>query len=94
MAIARSLVKDPKVLLADEPTGNLDEGTRDDIMGLLEKLWRDNGLTLILVTHDTAVTCPIPTTAACNQDGAPGGVASARGKSPARPVHGGCRDHV
>ncbi|MGP8000431.1 MAG: ABC transporter ATP-binding protein [Streptosporangiaceae bacterium] len=55
VAIARALVKDPKVLLADEPTGNLDEGTRDDIMGLLEKLWRETGLTLILVTHDTSV---------------------------------------
>ena len=55
VAIARALVKEPKVLLADEPTGNLDEGTRDDIMGLLEKLWRDAGLTLILVTHDTSV---------------------------------------
>jgi putative ABC transport system ATP-binding protein len=55
VAIARALVKAPKVLLADEPTGNLDEGTRDDIMGLLEKLWRDTGLTLILVTHDSSV---------------------------------------
>jgi putative ABC transport system ATP-binding protein len=55
VAIARALVKEPKVLLADEPTGNLDEGTRDDIMGLLENLWRDRGLTLIVVTHDTTV---------------------------------------
>ena len=55
VAIARALVKEPKVLLADEPTGNLDEGTRDDIMGLLEKLWRDTGLTLVLVTHDSSV---------------------------------------
>ena len=55
VAIARAVVKEPKVLLADEPTGNLDEGTRDDIMGLLEKLWRDTGLTLILVTHDSSV---------------------------------------
>jgi putative ABC transport system ATP-binding protein len=55
VAIARALVKQPKVLLADEPTGNLDEGTRDDIMGLLEKLWRDTGLTLVLVTHDSSV---------------------------------------
>jgi putative ABC transport system ATP-binding protein len=55
VAIARALVKDPKVLLADEPTGNLDEGTRDEIMGLLEKLWREAGLTLVLVTHDSSV---------------------------------------
>ena len=55
VAIARALVKEPKVLLADEPTGNLDEGTRDDIMGLLEKLWQQAGITLVLVTHDSAV---------------------------------------
>jgi putative ABC transport system ATP-binding protein len=55
VAIARALVKEPKVVLADEPTGNLDEGTRDDIMVLLEKLWREHGLTLIVVTHDSAV---------------------------------------
>jgi len=54
-AIARALVKEPKVLLADEPTGNLDEDTRDEIIGLLERLWRERGLTLILVTHDTAI---------------------------------------
>jgi putative ABC transport system ATP-binding protein len=42
------------VLLADEPTGNLDEDTRDEIMGLLERLWRERHLTLVLVTHTTA----------------------------------------
>jgi putative ABC transport system ATP-binding protein len=55
VAIARALVKEPKVILADEPTGNLDEDTRDEIMGLMEKLWRDNGLTMVIVTHDSAV---------------------------------------
>ena len=55
VAIARALVKEPDVLLADEPTGNLDEETRDEIMDLLEGLWRDRGLTLIIVTHDSAV---------------------------------------
>jgi putative ABC transport system ATP-binding protein len=54
-AIARALVKEPKVLLADEPTGNLDEDTRDEIIALLEKLWRERGLTLIMVTHDSSV---------------------------------------
>jgi putative ABC transport system ATP-binding protein len=55
VAIARALVKEPKVLLADEPTGNLDETTRDEIIGLLEKLWRDHNLTMIMVTHDSSV---------------------------------------
>jgi putative ABC transport system ATP-binding protein len=55
VAIARALVKEPKVLLADEPTGNLDEDTRDDIMGLLEKMWQDKGISMVIVTHDSAV---------------------------------------
>jgi putative ABC transport system ATP-binding protein len=55
VAIARALVKKPRVLLADEPTGNLDEKTRDEIIGLLEQLWQERGLTLVVVTHDSAV---------------------------------------
>jgi putative ABC transport system ATP-binding protein len=55
VGIARALVKEPKVLLADEPTGNLDEVTRDEILALLEKLWQERGLTLVVVTHDTVV---------------------------------------
>jgi putative ABC transport system ATP-binding protein len=55
VAIARALVKRPSVLLADEPTGNLDEDTRDEIIGLLEKLWREHHLTLVLITHDSAI---------------------------------------
>jgi putative ABC transport system ATP-binding protein len=55
VAIARALVKEPDVLLADEPTGALDEDTRDEIMELLEGLWRDRQLTLVVVTHDSAV---------------------------------------
>jgi putative ABC transport system ATP-binding protein len=55
VAIARALVKRPSVLLADEPTGNLDEGTRDEIIALLGDLWREHGLTLVMVTHDSSV---------------------------------------
>ena len=55
VAIARALVKEPRVLLADEPTGNLDEDTRDEITALLARLWRDLGLTLVLVTHDSTL---------------------------------------
>ena len=43
------------MLLADEPTGNLDEDTRDEIIGLLERQWRDRGLTWVLVTHDSSL---------------------------------------
>jgi putative ABC transport system ATP-binding protein len=55
VAIARALVKEPAVLLADEPTGNLDENSRDDIIDLLAQLVRDRGLTLVVVSHDSAV---------------------------------------
>jgi putative ABC transport system ATP-binding protein len=55
VAICRALVKEPQVLLADEPTGNLDEGTRDEIIGLLEDQWRERGLTMVIVTHDSVV---------------------------------------
>jgi putative ABC transport system ATP-binding protein len=43
------------VVPADEPTGNPDESTRDEIIALFERLWREYGLTLILVTHDSTV---------------------------------------
>ena len=55
VGIARALVKAPRVLLADEPTGNLDVDTRDEILSLLEQVWTNNRLTLVLVTHDSAV---------------------------------------
>jgi putative ABC transport system ATP-binding protein len=60
VAIARALVKEPKVIMADEPTGNLDEDTRDEIFALLEKLWRERSLTVIMVTHDSAIAGRVP----------------------------------
>ena len=52
VAIARALIHDPVLLLADEPTGNLDEGTGDAVLKLLLELSRDAGKTLIMATHD------------------------------------------
>ena len=52
VAIARALMNQPKVLFADEPTGNLDAETGRQIMTVLEKLHRDAGQTIIMVTHD------------------------------------------
>ncbi|MFJ4325549.1 ABC transporter ATP-binding protein [Streptomyces tricolor] len=60
VAIARAVVKKPKVLLADEPTGNLDEGTRDEIMDVLERLWKEHGLTFVMVTHDSTLAKKAP----------------------------------
>ncbi|MGW7049413.1 ABC transporter ATP-binding protein [Streptomyces avermitilis] len=60
VAIARALVKQPKVLLADEPTGNLDESMRDEIMEVLETMWKEYGLTFIMVTHDSSLAKKAP----------------------------------
>lgn len=56
VAIARSLVCDPSILLADEPTGNLDSKTSDSILALFDQLHRE-GQTIILVTHEESVAC-------------------------------------
>ncbi len=56
VAIARALVNDPAIVWADEPTGNLDSETSAQIMDLLARLNRDQGQTLVLVTHDAVVS--------------------------------------
>jgi putative ABC transport system ATP-binding protein len=55
VAIARAIVTDPVVLLADEPTGNLDTRTSREIMDLVTSLNRDQGITVIMVTHETDI---------------------------------------
>lgn len=55
VAIARALVNKPKILFADEPTGALDSKTSKDIMRLIQRIWKEQGITVIMVTHDDSL---------------------------------------
>jgi putative ABC transport system ATP-binding protein len=52
VAIARALVNNPSIILADEPTGNLDTRTSIDVMGLFQRLNIERGITVVLITHE------------------------------------------
>lgn len=60
VAIARALINRPRLILADEPTGNLDSHSGGEIMDLLCSLQREHGMTLVLVTHDPTVAARAP----------------------------------
>ena len=62
VAIARALANDPDVLLADEPTGNLDSATGDEIMVLLKELNNERNQTIVVITHDAYVAAAAPRT--------------------------------
>jgi len=59
VAIARALANDPEIILADEPTGNLDDDNARKIAELLSRTCRERGKTLILVTHDRQIIRPV-----------------------------------
>jgi putative ABC transport system ATP-binding protein len=55
VAIARSLINEPSIILADEPTGNLDTRTSVEVMGIFQRLNKERGITIILITHETDI---------------------------------------
>jgi putative ABC transport system ATP-binding protein len=56
VAIARAIVKNPPIILADEPTGNLDSHSGEEVMSIIDKLNKENHITLIIVTHDPRIS--------------------------------------
>lgn len=62
VAIARALVNEPQLLLADEPTGNLDTGTSDEILALLNRMHQSRGLTMVIVTHNLPLAAALDRT--------------------------------
>ena len=77
VAIARALSVEPRVVLADEPTGNLDSATGGEIIELLEKLAREHGSTIIVATHDPSLAARAPQRLAMRDGKLVGALASA-----------------
>ena len=92
VAIARALANEPSLLLADEPTGNLDSRSQDEILQLLHDLRQRQGLTLVLVTHSPEVAAAASASSACGTDAwsraDPGRDRSANRPTKASPSHG------
>ena len=55
VAIARALINEPSIILADEPTGNLDTRTSIEVMGIFQRLNKERGITVLLITHETDI---------------------------------------
>ena len=55
-AICRALINNPRIIVADEPTGNLDSANSAELMKILQKLNKENGVTIVMVTHDPLIT--------------------------------------
>jgi ABC-type lipoprotein export system ATPase subunit len=66
VAVARALVNDPALILADEPTGNLDSRTSVEVMEIFQRLNRERGITLVLVTHEADIAQDAPRVVADN----------------------------
>ena len=55
IAVARAILNNPRLIIADEPTGNLDSGTANEIMNLLFSINREQGTSMVMVTHNTSI---------------------------------------
>src|SRR5437764_7133246 len=89
VAIARALVNNPPLLFADEPTGNLDSRTSKEVLQMFEQLNAEEGITIILVTHDSNVAHTARRTIRISDGLIEAGAYGAEGNVPAEPGHNG-----
>lgn len=93
VAIARSLVNGPKILLADEPTGNLDSKSSDDVIQFILELCAARGITIIFVTHDPRVAAHTPRKVHILDGNIESDTKNNDYKKPHRPIHSGRSGH-